>query len=59
VFDFDWNIDNVWSMISACDETDQLMGGGGSFHMFRPIDLVRMSKEDAAAKLKQTLSGAT
>lgn len=51
--DFDWGNDCQWNIISTCHEAQS----GGSLHVFRPVDLLYLSKQQAAEKLEKVFKG--
>ena len=49
--DFDWASACPWTLVTASDDSVSPHMGGGSLHIFRPIDLLTMPQGDAIEKL--------
>ena len=55
VSDFDWNPWDKWSMLSASENIDSNNTGGGSLHLYRPIDLLYQPESVSLSKLSKLL----
>ena len=56
IADFEWNSEDQWSFLTACQETDtENTSGGGTLHVFRPLDLIYLQEKEALKKLSETL----
>lgn len=56
ISDFDWNPFDKWSILSASENMDVNNAGGGSLHLYRPMDLIYQPEGIAIEKLNRVLA---